>query len=362
MSPSAINTQGSSTVGTPTAARPKAAAPPVVNDQLEDVEITDNRFTGLTLAVVAMAQLGMVRCTDNRAANCCGGFWFLESDLGGNVTFGQAALADEQQGNNVASAYTVRQVMQPVLLANVVNFSAALRQKAAAAKSASAAPSVSDETKDVLLSDSRTRGQAAYSSFLTADGANNAPSNTASAGSPEAAQPPNPTGAQPAASAINNTELTNASAAYATLEAVGVARELRGTTLVPTVYIRNNDVELVPYETTAENPVSLQGVRCMLALSATKGTLFVSGNRVEVPNGSSIAVSAEWGSSTVITGNLFNQLGVEFKAVQPCAVLITAERTLSVIAGNVVNAAWKVSPARFDIPATTDWKFLNTVL
>jgi hypothetical protein len=137
---------------------------------------------------------------------------------------------------------------------------------------------------------------------------------------------------------------------------------LRGTTLVPTVYIRNNDVELVPYETTAENPVSLQGVRCMLALSATKGTLFVSGNRVEVPNGSSIAVSAEWGSSTVITGNLFNQLGVEFKAVQPCAVLITAERTLSVIAGNVVNAAWKVSPARFDIPATTDWKFLNTVL
>jgi hypothetical protein len=362
MSPSAMGTQGSSAAGTPTTNRPKAAAPPAVNDVLEDIEITDNRFTGLTLAVVAMAQLGMVRCTDNRAANCCGGFWFLESDLGANVTFGQAALADEQQGNNVASASTVRQVMQPVLLANAVNFSAALRQKPAATKSSTTSPSISDETKDVLLSDSRTRGQTAYGSFLTADSANDSPSNDAATGSPGAAQPPTSTGAQPAPSAAKKADLTNASAAYATLQTVGVARELAGTTLVPALYIRNNDVELVPYDTTAQSPASLQGIRCMLALSAAKGTLFVTGNRVEVPNGSSIAITAEWGSNTVITGNLFNQLGVEFKAVQPCAVLITAERTLSVIAGNVVNAAWKVSPARFDIPATTDWKFLNTVL
>ena len=70
---------------------------PRVTDLLDDVEITDNRFTGLTIAVFVMAELGMIRCTSNRVANCCGGFWFLDSDLGANVAFGQAALATEQQ-------------------------------------------------------------------------------------------------------------------------------------------------------------------------------------------------------------------------------------------------------------------------
>ena len=143
---------------------------------------------------------------------------------------------------------------------------------------------------------------------------------------------------------------------------MGIARELAGTNLVPALYIRDNDLELIPYDTTLDNPASLQGIHCMLSLNAATGALFLSGNRVEVPNGYSIAVSTEWGSSTVITGNLFNQLGVKDKAAQPCAILITAERALSAITGNVVNAGWKVSPPRFAIPATTDWKFLNTVL
>lgn len=363
MSPSAMSPVSTLAATTGTAAQPNAAPQatadfvnlPAVDDRLDDVEIIDNRFTGLTLAVAAMAQLGLIRCTNNRVANCCGGFWLVESDLGANVAFGQAALADEQQGNNLASAYTVRQFMQPVLLANMINLSAALRQKPPAAKRA-ATPSVSDETKDVLVSDSKTRGQAAYTSFLATDNANTSPASDASR---EAAQP---TAGAPPASSADSPEFTNAAAAYATLQTVGVARELLGTVLVPAIYIRDNDVELVPYDTTARAPASLQGIRCMMALSATKGALFVSGNRVEAPNGSSIAISTEWGSNTVITGNLFNQLGVQYKAAQPCAVLITAERTFSAISGNVVNASWKVSPARFDIPVTTDWKFLNTVL
>jgi hypothetical protein len=359
---------------------------PNVNDILDDVEITDNRFTGLTLAVYVTAELGMIRCTDNRVANCCGGFWFLESDMGANVAFGQAAIADEYQppqGANVADASAVRQFMQPVLLANAINFSSAMRQAAASSKNPPSASTLSDESRTVLVADAATRGQAAYTSYTTspatdpttgaaqtATAANLQPSSDArskkkakntSAAATAPAQPTN---------TLTDADYTNASAAYDALENVGIAKEVNGSTLVPAIYIRGNDVELVPYYTTSDNSIALQGIRCMVALTNQVGnaidtqapTLFISGNRVEVPNGYSIALTAEWAGSTVITGNFFNQLGVAFKSSQACVIVTTPERGLVAITGNIVNAMWKVTPARSSIPATTDWAFLNTVL
>jgi Family of unknown function (DUF6519) len=369
MSPSSLDTQNSTGgSGGQTSPQPQSPAPaqttaqqaaagvvilPVVNDQLDDVEIADNRFTGLSIAVFAVAEFGMIRCTDNRAVNCCGGFFFLESDMGGNTAFGQAALADEKQGgNNLASASLARQVMQPVLLANAVNFTAAMRPTAAAQQPPSS--TVSDETRGVLVSDSNTHGQAAYTSFLS--GQTSAAANDQNNNEPAAAP------AADAAPALSDTDYENASAAYSVLQSVGIARELNGTTLVPAIYIRDNDAELVPYDTTAKNPASLQGIRCMLALSTDKGALFISGNRIEVPNGYSIAVSSEWGASSILTGNSFNQKGVTNSASEPCAYLVTTDRAFSAIAGNVVNATWSVTPPRSGIPATTDWRFLNTVL
>ena len=378
---------------------PKATAGfvnlPPVNDLLDDVEITDNRFTGLTVAVYVMAELGMIRCTSNRVANSSAGFWFLDSDLGTNVAFGQAALTAEQQSVANSDAASVRQFMQPVFLANSLIFSAAIRSasaKATSKPSAPAAPTVSNEALGVLTADYTTQGAAAFTTYMQ----------SGAAPAPAPAPTPDPTGAQPKAqqpsatlkpapstrskrtpakapapkasapqptaqqAAASPTDYANAAAAYSSLVNVGVSRELAGTTLVPAIYIRDNDLELVAWDTTADNPASLQGIRCMFSLknanSDNPAALFLSGNRVEVPNGYSMALSAEWGSSIVITGNLFNQLGVQFKAAQPCAVLTTAEQTFSAITGNVVNASWKVTPARFDIPATTDWKFLNTVL
>ncbi len=97
-------------------------------------------------------------------------------------------------------------------------------------------------------------------------------------------------------------------------------------------------------------------------ISAPRRTLFVSGNRIEVPNDSSIAVSADWAATAVLTGNLFNQLGVMYKGKAPCAVILTGERQLNAITGNVVNASWQVTP-RYETPSDeTDWPFLNTVV
>ena len=327
---------------------------PRVSDLLDDVEITDNRFTGLSMAVFVMSEIGMIRCLSNRVSNSCAGFWFLNSDLGSNVAFGQSALANEQQGTgNLVDAATVRQFMQPVFLANAIQFSSAFRP--AATKSSTPANAIiSDETRTVLTTDYTSKGSAAYTAFTTPTSEGQQP--------PAEGQAPADSKAAAPVRAQTQVDLANAAAAYGSLVDVGLAKELAGSTLVPALSIRNNDVELIPYDITADNPASLQGIRCMLSLNAPAGALMLSGNRVEVPNGYSIAVSSEWASSTVITGNLFNQLGVEFKAPEPCAILVTAERALSCITGNVVNTDWKVSPARFDIPATTDWKFLNTVL
>ncbi len=380
MSPSALDVQGSGGIDiqavTSTKASTKASARtsvkasakqpdatnlPRVTGRVDDVEITDNRFTGLTLAILVMAEMGMIRCNGNRVANCCGGFWFIDSDQGSNTAFGLAALATEQQAtadsSALADAATIRQFMQPVFLANAVRLSATLNPPAA---STTPAPILSTETRNVLIADYLTKGGAAYTTFTQS---------SATAPTPAPASPEVPAGTQAASASPKaiaptptETSYANVNAAYTLLQTVGLAKELLGSTLIPALYLRDNDVTLVPYNTTAENASSLQGINCMLSINVSTGALFLSGNRVEVPNGYSIAVSSEWASSTVITSNLFNQQGVEFKAPQPCAVLITTERALSAITGNVVNADWKVSPARFDIPATTDWKFLNTVL
>jgi hypothetical protein len=329
---------------------------PLVNDHFDDVEISDNRFIGLTLAVFVTAELGMIRCNDNRAINCCGGFWFVDSDLGANAAFGHAALADEKQGSNLASAETARLFMQPVLLANSVNFSAALRSAAAAVKQPPA-PAVSDETRNILLTDSGTRGQAVYTAFLK--GAVNIENNPPQ---PAPAKGKRAKTAAASSSALSDADFANANTAYTSLQGVGVAREVNGTTLTPAIYIRNNEAVLVPYDTNIKTPTSLQGIRCAFPIKTDTGALFVSGNHVEVPNGSSIAFSAEWPANVVVNGNFFNQPKVRDKALQPCAIITTNDNDLVAISGNIVNATWRVTPPRSNVPANTaDWKFLNTV-
>ena len=301
----------------------------------------------------------MIRCNDNRAVNCGGGFWFVDTDLGGNAAFGQAALADEKQGNNLASAETARQVMQPVVVANAVNFSAALRPAAATVKQTPAA-AVSDEARTVLIMDSSTRGQAVYTAFVA--GATNKQNNPDQPAPTKGKRAQSATAAAAAAPpSLSDADYANATVAYTALQGVGVARELNGTTVTPTLYIRNNEVVLIPYDTTLDTPISLQGIRCALSLNTDTGSLFVSGNHVEVPNNASIAFSAEWTGNLVVNGNFFNQ-PVREKTIQPCVVIMTNQNDLVAISGNIVNANWSVTPQRTNPPANTaDWEFLNTV-
>ncbi len=335
---------------------------PQVSDLLDDVEIIDNRFTGLTIAVFVIAEIGVIRCNSNRVLNSCGGFWFLDSDLGGNIAFGQTALANEQQGTgNLAAAFTVRQFIQPVFLANAIRFSSAFHPLATK-PSTPANATISYETRTVLTADYTTKASAAYTSFTTStDDIAAEAQQPASEGQP-AAETKAAAPAESTAPAQTQIDYANAATAYNSLLNVGLAKELYGTTLAPALSLRDNDVQLIAYDTTADHPVALQGIHCMLSLNQPTGALFLSGNRVEVPDGYSIAVSSEWAASTVITGNLFNQKGVSEKAAEPCAILATLERDLSCISGNVVNASWLVSPARFGIPGVNTWKFLNTVL
>lgn len=348
-----------------TAASSRFVNLPNVTDQLDDVEIIDNRFTGLTMAVYVLAELGMVRCNDNRVADCCGAFWFLDSDIGSNVAFAQAALAVEhgaRASTEVASAAAVRDFMQPVFLANSLAFSAAVPQPGPT--TSPTLPSISDESRTILVADYAKRGAAAFTAFATSLAGEPASDPAASSTPPTASRSKKKAATQAVAPAdtLSESDYTNATAAYTALQNIGIAKEVAGSTLVPALSIRDNDVELVPYDTTADNPISLPGIRCMFGLNSESGAIFISGNRVEVPNVYCLAATSEWAAKTVIYGNLFNQIGADTKGVKPCAIFITAERDLSAITGNIVNALWKVTPVRFNIPADTDWRFLNTVV
>jgi hypothetical protein len=52
---------------------------------LDDAEISDNQFVGMTIAVLASARLGYVRIERNRVKGCSGGIYLLESALGAGL-------------------------------------------------------------------------------------------------------------------------------------------------------------------------------------------------------------------------------------------------------------------------------------
>ena len=62
---------------------------------VDDAEISDNRFDGWSVPVLIMAQMGLVRCFNNRVRDCAGGFYFLSPDAGQALEIGRLALTNQ---------------------------------------------------------------------------------------------------------------------------------------------------------------------------------------------------------------------------------------------------------------------------
>lgn len=332
---------------------------------LDDAEISGNHFVGMTIASLIMAQLGLIRCMDNRVVESCAGFWFISSELGPNVEFGRAALAAEKKGGaDAALAYTVRQGIQSLALAHIVQYAGKMQFPVSTASVAPSSLTISHEVMTVLLADFGTRGGGAFGNSTQQP--STAPS-AATTGQEAAPQQAAGTAAGSSTPELSETTYNQTVAAYGTLETVGLAAETLGTTLEPVLALRNNDIVLVPQvlaagDSTAAGLPALPGIFTMLEQGSETGAVFISGNRVYVPNGSSIAAVALWGADTLITGNLFKQISLG-KGELPCAIFIRDANSQSVLMANLVQLRWFNLPAR-QVPAaiaTNTWEFLNTL-
>ncbi|MGF6414017.1 DUF6519 domain-containing protein [Paraburkholderia sp. MM5482-R1] len=323
---------------------------------VDNLTVNGNSFTGMTIAALVVAQLGFIRCNNNRAWNCCGGFLFVESDIGSNTAMLRAALDVEQQTPAQAGvASLLRQAVQPTLLANAVQYATKLRAAAAVkpaepSAATGAAVGMSKEARRVLVADYTTRGSAAYATLVK-----------------QAAALGNQQGAAP----VLDDETYKANVvALDTLQNIGVQAELYIEAIEPDIALRNNDLALVAPIDSADHTSTggVLGLLVLLQQGGDTGTVFVSGNRVDVPNTSSIALSALWAVDTLVTGNLFNQVGAQnaYGAVAstglPCALLVADAADELMVMANIMHLGLFVAPARAVPPGvqTTSWDFMNT--
>jgi hypothetical protein len=92
-------------------------------------------------------------------------------------------------------------------------------------------------------------------------------------------------------------------------------------------------------------------------------TSIVSGNRVTVPDSTSIACGLLFPAAAVVSDNIFLQLAQTRGSNTPNlpSLVVLSESDLIQVAANVVRFSEIILPARTSPPATASWDFLNTV-
>ena len=382
------------------------------NHLLDHAEISKNRFNGMTMATMVLAQLGTLRCTDNDVTKSCGGFLFWSAALGAVVELLKRALEDEKGTGEVLAA-TLRAVGQGVMLANAIDDAGTIIGTFPGGKTGlqgsytTARPFISDDNKEVLAQNFVSLGSDAYKYVVEQNSttqdpppAANDPVKTAPAA--DATKTPAPAGVAAPAAAQTDAPAPDASAqvkantaaskraakaaasappppqkidvdtykqtvtAYEGLSTVGFGTEIVGTAAVPNLSLRHNTVALVPFLLGAQQDQdevvepSLLGISVILPKEDPRGAVFLEGNNVEVPNRFSIAVASIWGANTIVTGNLFGQVRAGDTQDTPCAVFLSADPSQQALMGNIVHTSWIVIPPRSVYPPST-WNFMNTI-
>jgi hypothetical protein len=302
-------------------------------------EIAGNRFQGLFAAVLAYAQLGLVRCSDNVVTNCGAGFVFYEANLGAANAFVNASLVDRAQAQ-ASFAPAASAILRRDILADVIT------QGAPILNALNVQPPdrpVSAEADKVLLNQIRERGAAAFAALnRTAE----PPPATKASSSKKAAQ-----------ASARTVAAKTAAVGADTVEAVSLFAEIYQRQLTPTLRIENNDIAL-SYQTNI-----WIGIAIAQSPSDEVPTSIVSGNRVTVPDSTSIACGLLFPAAAIVSSNIFLQLtrsrGDKTPSL-PCLVVLSQSDLIQVSA-NVVRFSEIILPARTSPPTTASWDFLNSV-
>jgi hypothetical protein len=353
--------------------------------------IEDNQFSNLFSAVFAISQLGLVRCLRNVVSGAGAGFIFVDAYIGSTSAFARGAVTAAAAGKNVVLGQAVNAALRPDLLVATVNKFKPVTD--AAPKKTSV--TLSDVARKALVDQMTASGTTALNT-ISGSGAVSAASvpaasvSAASAPAPAAAAaapaPAAPAPAAPAASVqasslqaapvqatvvqAASAQATTTQAASATgaqitvdtadfdaLDGIAVSAEAFDRKLTPALRIEDNEVTLV-------GGTTAPWVGIGVALSFDQpGSVMVTGNRVVVPDATTVACSLLAPVGAIVTGNFFWQLALPPARAtgQFSLILLTASPEI-MVASNVIVFAELVLPARASPPNATGWDLLNTVV
>jgi hypothetical protein len=315
--------------------------------ELDQWDVSENRFDSLFAGVVGFAQLGLVRCRGNVITGCAAGLVFAEANLGEASSFTHEALNNARDVQSAKLGVAANAVLRPDILTDLA---AKGEQILAPTQPATPAPAVSDAAKKVLADQLRSGGVAIYRS-LSAGAADTTTAETAV------------TGAAPAGAATYGTQQvedfkapTVNQAVFDQLDAIALSAELDESTLTPAIRFEDNEI-------TITTDFGTPWVGLGLVLSADEpGSVIVSGNRVVVPDTNTVACGLLLPAGAVVTGNLLVQLGKpDYYRGAPCLFLATGSLAVSV-ASNVIVASAFVIPVAAAPTGVTIWQLLNTIV
>jgi hypothetical protein len=296
-----------------------------VSSGLDQWEIDDNQFTNLWFAVLAFAELGLIRCCRNVVTGCRNGFVFAESNLGAASSFTRTALQESAQGRNVALGQAANATLRADVLVDIGEKTEPLF---AAMPAPGPSPAVSDTARQVLKDQLLESGRSAYR-VLTG------------------------TTPSPAATPAGGAGVDVSS--FDKLDAISLVAEIGLPALVPSLRIDDNEVTLATGASAAWAGV-------VVALSTDQpSSVIVNGNRVRVPDTDMPACAIALSGSAVgaaVTGNLFLQPPPTFKPASIQSLILIGPEIM--VSANVVRSSENVTPQRTIQPAP-GWDFLNTV-
>jgi hypothetical protein len=159
------------------------------------------------------------------------------------------------------------------------------------------------------------------------------------------------------AASATGAQITVDTADFDALDGIAVSAEAFDRKLTPALRIEDNEVTLV-------GGTTAPWVGIGVALSFDQpGSVMVTGNRVVVPDATTVACSLLAPVGAIVTGNFFWQLALPPARAtgQFSLILLTASPEI-MVASNVIVFAELVLPARASPPNATGWDLLNTVV
>jgi hypothetical protein len=330
------------------------------NAELDQWLITGNRFANLLCAVLGFAQLGLIRCKDNVVTGSQAGFFFAEANLGDTTYYTQEALARGSDVTRAAGAggVTTGQAAYAALRPDILTGWSTKIAPVVNTLPATSTPTISDVARSALVTQMKTAGSALYAKLAPTGATTTAATTTDRAQRQEVN--------------VNTVDFEN-------LGQLSMAGELAGVTLTPALRIEDNEITVVASATSVAGATSVgsatSGASATSAAGANSfslgidvilspsepGSVIVSGNRVVVPDATTVACGLLFPAGAVVTGNLLAQLQVapDRDTTLPCLILITNTPAIMVSA-NLASFTEYIFPPRATSAATTSWEFLET--